>query len=112
MNRNQVQHNGVRYTILAVAVLTGLLLFGSQVGARILVGGKQVSANKTQAIAPPPLVPNATNTPTATPTCGPAAWTTQASYPISIGSNAVTALNGLVYSFGGVSGTTVVANAY
>src|SRR5438046_1934362 len=58
------------------------------------------------------MAPLATNTPTATPTCGPPAWTTQASYPITIDSSAVVAHNGLIYSFGGFTGSGATANAY
>src|SRR5262245_44587437 len=109
MNRKLVQ-----FILLALAILGGFMLFGSQVGARILDGGDHQSSNKTQAVARAPFAPNATgtNTPTASPTCGPAAWTTQASYPVSLAEHAVAAVNGQVYSFGGFTGATTLANAY
>jgi N-acetylneuraminic acid mutarotase len=54
----------------------------------------------------------ATNIPLPTPTvpCG-NVWTTQASYPTSVYGQAMVALNGMLYSFGGNTGTDV-ANAY
>ena len=76
----------------------------------------------TATITPPPTntptptnTPAATNTPTITPTpfpCG-NTWATLTPYPTAISSQATTALNGLLYSFGGITNTdTNVAYRY
>src|SRR5262245_7462705 len=65
MNREQVQYikqvqniRKIQFILLAFAALGGLLLFSSQVGARVLDSGNQIPASKIQASPPPPSVPN------------------------------------------------------
>ena len=53
-----------------------------------------------------------TATASATPVCPPAAWSTQGAYPIPIADQTSAVLGGLLYSFGGVSNSVVIANAY
>src|SRR5205823_2511948 len=95
-----------------------VLVSGSSIGrAFYTVGGADASFNATQELcrhyafacptSTPTNTPTRTNTPTPTrtgtptitPTCGPAAWSQLASHPLSGGSIAVAAINGLVYSF-------------
>jgi len=63
-----------------------------------------------------PLLTPATGTPTAsatpTPPCGSGSWTLQAGYPLPIAAVAVVAHGGRLYSFGGRSDNTIVADAY
>jgi len=63
-----------------------------------------------------PLLTPATGTPTAgatpTPPCDGGSWTLQAGYPLPIAAVALVAHGGRLYSFGGRSGNTVVADAY
>src|SRR5438067_1057589 len=51
-------------------------------------------------------------TPTATPCASGGAWTEQAPYPIAVSGNAVASQDGNVYSFGGITNNTAIANAY
>ena len=105
-----MNHRLIKLIVLAIAVLAfggaGALLFGSQ--AQVSASAAPISA-----LAPhSPSAPNLTDTATATPTCGPANWSSQASYPVGIRDNAVVALGGLVYSFGGHLFSGATANAY
>ena len=53
-----------------------------------------------------------TNTPNTTLTPGCDGWSEQAPYPIAMNGSAVVSLNGYLYSFGGLTDFTPVANAY
>lgn len=53
-----------------------------------------------------------TPTPTATPCASVGSWTERAPYPIAVSGNAVASVAGNVYSFGGITNNTAIANAY
>jgi hypothetical protein len=78
-------------------------------GAMLVLGALNSLAADGSA---PPGVPAPFGGPSATPTCGPGVWTTQTPYPMPDLDQAVVAYNGLLYSFGGYTGTAVTNAAY
>ncbi len=93
----------VRHAVLISLVLLGATLVLGALHA--LVAARSV----------PPGVPQASallGGPSATPTCGPGAWTTQTPYPMTDLDQSVVAYHGLLYSFGGYTGTAVTSAAY
>jgi N-acetylneuraminic acid mutarotase len=95
------------FVLAALALLGSLLLVSTAAGAMGLDGPDLSDTRHTSAVAGP-LAPNATPS----PTCGPAAWTTQAVYPSIVRHSAVAAQGGLLYSFGGSTDAATLANAY
>src|SRR5690349_10772454 len=108
-NKGEKMFAQQRNLLIAGLILAGLFLLGGSVAAAVTDGGTQQRAGSGQGAAgvpargANPAAHSGAETPLAFP-CG-NVWTTQAAYPITVSSAAVTSLNGMLYSFGGTSGS-------
>ena len=108
MFRTLLQFRFLGLFVLFTAILLGSLLLASTAAGATSLTGADPGSTRPASAAAGPLAPNATPA----PTCGPAAWTTQAVYPTTVRHTAVAAQGGLLYSFGGSNDVSTLTSAY